>query len=121
RRSYRRIGRGKIVTVPVRSRNPRVRPSSLRSQRGGGWARLNQGLFAGITRRRACEPGLQPQDRLRVQLRDARLGDPEHLADLSQRQLLVVVERDDELLALGQARDRLAERLLQLRLRKRGL
>ena len=59
---------------------------------------------------RADQAGLQAQDRLRVQLRHARLGHAQHLADLAQRQLLVVVERDDELLALGQARDRLAER-----------
>ena len=38
-----------------------------------------------------------------MQLRDARLGDPEHLADLAEGQLLVVVERDDELLALGRS------------------
>ena len=56
-----------------------------------------------------------------MQLRDARLGDAEHLADLAQRQLLVVVERDDELLALGQAGDRLAERLPHLGLRERSL
>src|SRR5207302_1514525 len=53
---------------------------------------------------RAAEPRLQAQDRLRVQLRDARLGDAEHLADLAESQLLVVVERDHELLALGHAR-----------------
>ena len=47
-------------------------------------------------------PGLQAQDRLRVELRHARLGDPEHLPDLTERELLVVVERDDELLPLGE-------------------
>jgi hypothetical protein len=57
---------------------------------------------------------LQAQDRLRVELRDAGLGDAEHLADLAERELLVVVERDDELLALGKVRDRLGERLLHL-------
>ena len=46
-----------------------------------------------------------------MELRDARLGDAEHLADLAEGQLLVVVERDDELLALGQAGDRVGERL----------
>ena len=56
-----------------------------------------------------------------MQLRDARLGHAEHLADLAQGQLLVVVERDDELLALGQAGDRLAERLPHLGLRERRL
>ena len=62
------------------------------------------------------QPRLQTQDRLRVQLRDTRLGDAEHFADLAQGQLLVVVERDDELLALGEPRDRLADQLLELRL-----
>ena len=49
-----------------------------------------------------------------MELRDARLGDPEHFADLAQRQVLVVVERDHELLALGQARDRVRDAVLQL-------
>src|SRR5579864_2006940 len=57
------------------------------------------------------EPRLEAQDRLRVQLGDARLGDPEHLADLAQRQLFVVVEGDHELLALGKPRDRVGYRL----------
>ena len=56
-----------------------------------------------------------------MQLGDARLGDAEHLADLAQGQLLVVVERDDELLPLGQACDRVGDRLAQLRLRERAL
>src|SRR5581483_9688226 len=60
------------------------------------------------------DAGLQAQDRLRVELGDARLRHPEHLPDLAQRQLLVVVERDHELLALGQPRDRVAEDLAQL-------
>src|SRR4029077_10640549 len=74
-----------------------------------------------LPRRRAGQAGLQAQDRLRVQLGDARLGHAQHLADLAQSQLFVVVERDDQLLALGQTRDRLAERFLQLRLRQLGL
>src|SRR5919199_282250 len=53
------------------------------------------------------EPGAQAQDGLRVQLAHARLGDAEDLADLSECQVLVVVERHHELLALGQPRDRL--------------
>ena len=44
-----------------------------------------------------------------MQLRDPRLGHPEHLPDLAEREVLVVVEGDDELLALGQAGDRLGE------------
>src|SRR4029079_7658378 len=70
---------------------------------------------------RAGQAGLQAQNRLRVQLGDARLGHAQHLTDLAQSQLFVVVERDDKLLALGQTRDRLAERFLQLRLRQLGL
>ena len=38
---------------------------------------------------RALQPHLEAEDRLRVQLRDARLGDAEHLADLAQGELLV--------------------------------
>src|SRR5262249_26003166 len=40
---------------------------------------------------RAGEPRLQAQNRLGVQLRDAGLGHTEHLADLAERQLLVVI------------------------------
>src|SRR5687768_8912051 len=69
----------------------------------------------------AAEARLQAEDRLRVQLRHARLGHTEHLADLAQGQLLVVVERDHELLPLREPCDRLAERLLHLRLRERRL
>src|SRR5215208_6174339 len=69
------------------------------------------------------ERRLEPQDGLGVKLRDARLGHAEHLADLAQRQVLVVVEGDDELLALGQARDRIREAVLHFRRvhRRRGV
>src|SRR5580765_2892002 len=60
------------------------------------------------------KPALEPQDRLRVELRHTRLGDAEDLADLAQRQVLVVVEREHELLALGQIRDRVGDGLAQL-------
>src|SRR5690242_14241938 len=53
----------------------------------------------------ARERLLQPQHRLRVELRDTRLGEPEHGADLLHGELLAVVEAHDELLALGQTRD----------------
>src|SRR6185369_7572795 len=62
----------------------------------------------------ALEAGLQPQDGLGVQLGDARLGDAEHLADLSQGQVLVVVEGDHELLALRQRGDRVGQAVLEL-------
>src|SRR5436190_1640288 len=62
----------------------------------------------------ALEATLEPQHGLRVQLRDARLGDAEDLADLAQGQVLVVVERDHELLALWQRGDRVGEAVLEL-------
>src|SRR5262245_54336342 len=43
----------------------------------------------------------QSQDGLRVHLRDAGLGHAQHLPDLAERQVLVVVQGDHELLALG--------------------
>src|SRR5215218_3625282 len=62
----------------------------------------------------SLQPGLQAQHGLRVELGDARLGHPEHLADLAQGQVLVVVERDHELLPLGQRGDRVGEAVLEL-------
>src|SRR3954464_8606296 len=62
----------------------------------------------------ALQARLEAQDRLGVQLGDARLGDPEDLADLPERQVLVVVEGDDELLALGQGGDRVGQAVLEL-------
>ena len=56
-----------------------------------------------------------------MELRDPRLGHSEDFPDLPEGELLVVVERDDELLALRQARDRLPERLPDLRVRNRLL
>ena len=54
-----------------------------------------------------------------MKLRDPRFGDAEHLADLAEGQLLVVVEGDHELLALGEAGDRVAEDLAELGLVER--
>src|SRR3954451_24136667 len=62
----------------------------------------------------SLQPGLQAQHGLRVQLGDARLGDAEDLADLAEGQVLVVVEGDHELLALGQGGDRVGEAVLEL-------
>src|SRR5215216_7999571 len=60
------------------------------------------------------EPGLQAQHGLGVELGDARLGDAEDLADLAEGQVLVVVEGDHELLALGQRGDRVGQAVLDL-------
>ena len=56
----------------------------------------------------------QAQHRLGVQLRDAGLGHAEHLADLAERQVLVVVEGDHELLALGERGDRVGDPVAEL-------
>src|SRR3954454_6065685 len=64
----------------------------------------------------ALEARLQAQHGLRVQLGDAALRHPEHLADLPQRQVLVVVEGDHELLALRQGGDGVGQAVLDLRL-----
>src|SRR5918998_1719563 len=57
---------------------------------------------------------LEAQDGLGVHLGDARLGHAEDLADLAKGQVLVVVERDHQLLALGQRGDRLGQSVLEL-------
>src|SRR5215217_6671706 len=57
----------------------------------------------------SLQPRLQAQHGLGVQLGDARLGDAEDFPDLPEGQVLVVVERDHELLALGQGGDRVGE------------
>src|SRR3954463_3343876 len=103
--------------------------STLWATAGGDLAPLSSrfatlagaGGLGGHGARTAREARLEAQDRLRVQLRDARLGDPEHVADLADGQLLVVVERDDELLPLGQAGDCVAERVAELGLCQRAL
>src|SRR3954471_18314210 len=76
------------------------------------------GLLAEVV---ALQAGLQAQHGLRVQLGDARLGHAKDLSDLAQRQVLVVVERDHELLALGQGRDRVRQAVLDLGLREQRL
>src|SRR5688500_7446361 len=56
----------------------------------------------------------QLQHRFGVHLADAALRHAEHLADLRQRESLVVIEGDDDLLALGECVDRLGEQVLRL-------
>src|SRR5436190_7400492 len=60
------------------------------------------------------ELAAQLQDRLRVHLTDATFGDAEHLTDLGERQALVVVEGDDDLLPLRQRVDGAREKVLRL-------
>jgi hypothetical protein len=50
-----------------------------------------------------------------VQLADPRLGDAEDLADLGQRQALVVVEGDDDLLPFAEPVDRATSASVGLR------
>src|SRR5581483_5853258 len=105
------------LTPPRTSARARRGPARSRQQSHPNHTTQRQAL-RGDGRR---EVRLEPEDRLRVELGDARLGDAEHLADLAQGQLLVVVERHDELLALGQARDRVGDRLLLLCAGERSL
>src|SRR3954452_25150032 len=99
--------------------------TSLAEPRGSEVSAMSgSGARSGFERRArggAGQTRLQAQDRLRVELRDAGLRDPEDLADLAQGQLLVVVEGDHELLTLREARDGLADRLLHLGLGQRAL
>src|SRR5436190_4358555 len=57
----------------------------------------------------------QAQHGLRVELRHAGFGHSEDLADLPQGEVLVVVEGDDQPLALGQRFDGVREPVLELR------
>ena len=73
------------------------------------------------SRRLAPEARAEREHGLGVELRDPRLGDAEHLADLAQGQVLVVVEGDHEALALGQRLDRVGEAVLELGCLRLGL
>src|SRR5215216_2894303 len=86
---------------------------SFADRRSGRESIPRSGVYA-RGRDRAGQARFQAQHRLGVQLGDARFGDAEHLSDLAESQVFVVVERDDELLPLGQAGDRLGDRLLHL-------
>src|SRR5262245_52499237 len=55
-----------------------------------------------------AQQAAQTEQRLRVQLRDARLGEAEHVSRFPHGDSLVVVERDHQPLLLRQPRDRLA-------------
>src|ERR1700728_2068845 len=64
---------------------------------------------------------LQAQQRLPMQLTDARFGDFEHRADLFQVQLLLVIQRQHQALALGQHLYRLDDGLAQRLVEGAGL
>src|SRR5262249_27648907 len=89
----------------------------------GGLVRHGPGPYvnvrAGSTRGLQTRP--QAQYGLRVELGDARFGDPEHLADLAEREVLEVVESDHEGLPLRQVLDRVLEAVLNLARVERGL
>ena len=113
----RRVGQdqplaGALVARRAVAAPDRVDLAGLGHRRARAYAALDRGLLD-----LPLHSHLQPQDGLRVQLRDAGLGHAEHLADLAQGQLLVVVERDHELLAVGQALDGVGQGLAQLRRR----
>src|SRR5690606_3186231 len=85
----------------------RWRLSAALAAIGLRWRRLSARASAGRTSDDAGRrhPRTQVQHRLGVDLRHPALGDAEHLADLGQGQSLVVVQREHELLALGQLAD----------------
>src|SRR5579875_2352338 len=83
-----------------------------RAHAPGGPRRMRRGLLGLVEF--AGELGAQAQHGLGVQLRHPRLGHAEHLADLAEGEVLVVVERDDELLTLGQRGDGIRDPLTQL-------
>jgi hypothetical protein len=56
-----------------------------------------------------------------MELRDARVGDAEDLADLLGGQIFVVVQGDDHALALGELADGVGQDLLGFRLLDLGL
>src|SRR4051794_16359380 len=62
----------------------------------------------------ALQARLQPEHGLRMQLGDARLGHAEDFPDLAQGEVLVVIQGDHELLALGQGGDRVGQAVLEL-------
>src|SRR3954451_13755570 len=92
--------------VAIATRNGLALPAARAAERSAAanWLLGRLGL----------ERGLEAEDRLGVELRDARLGHAQHLADLAQREVLVVVERHDQLLALGQPRDGVGQAVLGL-------
>src|SRR5262245_19754651 len=55
---------------------------------------VRSALDRDVRGRGAGQTCLEAENRLRMELRDAGLGDPEHLADLAEGELLVVVEGD---------------------------
>src|SRR5690606_16867932 len=66
------------------------------------------GFLAPVAQARA-----QAQHRLAVDLADPRLADRQHRADLAQVELLLVVQRQHQLLAFGQVADGAAERFAE--------
>ena len=85
-----------------------TRATGRRRRDAGAASRPGQARSAS-TRRRA-----QPDHRGGVHLRDAGLGDAEHAADLGEGHALVVVEDDDDALALAETLDRAGQQELGL-------
>ena len=100
-----------LPTIPVaRGAKGQSRESATPAREGG------QPVSSGRARAPVPGPATAPQlqDRLRVDLAHAALGDAEHAADLGERESLVVVEREHESLAVGHAVDRVGEEVLHL-------
>src|SRR5579871_5683299 len=71
--------------------------------------------------RLAVESGANEMHGFGVQLADPGLGHPEHLADLAEAALFLIVEADDELEALGQVVDGTGDGVHDLAARRLGL
>src|SRR3954469_957782 len=99
------------ISATLRIRSAALCPTGAIYAFGGGGLRLRARL----------EARPEAEHRLGVKLGNPRLGDAEDLADLPQREVLVVVERDDEALALGEGLDRVRETVLDLGRLRLGL
>ena len=108
-----RSGRGAVsarlcAAAPVPRRLvPRSFPCDPYDSIGRSRSDLESGprLRAPTTGRELLQRRPHADQRLGVELRDARLGHAEHLADLLHGQLVPVVQREDELLPFRQATD----------------
>src|SRR5579862_1616182 len=91
-----------LRTAPTRmAQTASTRPRMLRMSKVRSLARVRQA-------------GLEPHQRLSVELAGARFGHLQHFTDLLQVQPFAVVQRHDQALALGQLVDGLRERIPQL-------
>src|SRR5690606_21166727 len=92
---------------------------------GGGWCAGRSGQVVVVVVAVVAVPVGQPRAQahrgLAVDLAHARLAHAQHRADLAQVQFLLVVQRQHQALAFGQAGDRLGQRVAECGLLERAL